>query len=92
VVTAVCELAVASCDEQSPMITGDLDRAITFTVADRAAMDHQPEDAVAVMQAWAMAQGRGGIPVTRHGCKVFSIKLRDAAPFGLTLEHHDSKK
>jgi hypothetical protein len=46
-VTAVCEFAVSSCDEHSPMITGDPDRAITFTVADRAAMDHQLEAAVA---------------------------------------------
>jgi predicted RecB family endonuclease len=92
VVTAVCEFAVSSCDELSPMITGDLDRAITFTVADRAATDHQFEDAVAVMQERAMAQGRGGIPDTRQSRKLYSAKLSDAVPFGLTLEHHNSRK
>lgn len=87
--TAVGEFGVNSCAALSPMITGDPDLAITFTVANRAAMDSQLEAAVAVMQAQAMTRGRGGILVTRHGYNLFSVRLSDAVPFGLTLEDHD---
>lgn len=87
--TAVGEFIFDSSDELSSMITENPDLAITLMVADRAAMYHQLEAAVGVMQARAMTQGRGGILVTRHGYNIFSVNLSDTVPFGLTREHDD---
>lgn len=65
----------------------DLTMAITAT--DRASMERQLDEAVAVVQTRAMLEGRHGILVTRHAYDSFSVALSGAVPFGLTLEHQD---
>lgn len=70
-------------------VSNGVDVTITVTVTDRAAMDRQLEAAVALVQAEAMVKRRGGILVTRHGWNIFSVKVSETVPFGLTRENHD---
>lgn len=62
---------------------------IAFTAVDRASMERQLDDAVAVARAQAAIEGRQGILVTRHDYSSFTVALSDAVPFGLTREHQD---
>jgi hypothetical protein len=66
-----------------------VDLAITITATDRASMEHQLDEAVAVAMTRAMHEGRQGILVTQHGNDSFTVNLSDAVPFGLTREHQE---
>jgi hypothetical protein len=62
---------------------------IALTVADRASMERQLDQAVSAAKTEAMIERRRGILVTRHGVQSFSVTLSDAVPFGETREHQD---
>lgn len=64
-----------------------LDFAIPVTVTDRASMERQLDEAVAIAMTRAMQEGRQGILVTRHHFDSFIVALSDAVPFGQTYEH-----
>ena len=60
---------------------------LTLTVADRASMDSELDAAVTAAKAYALAEKRHGILVTRHGVDKFTVALSEAVPFGFTREH-----
>ncbi|MBD1593642.1 hypothetical protein HC744_16540 [Arthrobacter sp. S1_S22] len=62
------------------------DFPLTLTVADRASMDSELDAAVTAAKAYALAEKRHGILVTRHGVDKFTVALSEAVPFGLTRE------
>lgn len=65
------------------------DFAISVTATDRASMERQLDEAVAVARTKAIRERRRGILVTRHSFSSFTVALSGAVPFGLTLEHRD---
>jgi hypothetical protein len=62
---------------------------IALTVADRANMERQLDQAVSYAKTEAMIERPRGILVTRHSFESFSVALSDAVPFGETREHQD---
>ena len=66
-----------------------VDLTITVTVTDRASMEHQLDEAVAVAMTRALIERRQGILVTRHSPGSMTVALSEAVPFGLTREHQD---
>lgn len=66
-----------------------LDLTMAITATDRASMERQLDEAVAVAKTTAIREGRQGILVTTHAHDSFTGPLSDAVPFGLTLEHQD---
>lgn len=62
---------------------------IAVTATDRASMEQQLDEAVAIAQTRAMQEGGEGILVTRHDFGSFTVALSDAVPFGLTREHQN---
>jgi hypothetical protein len=70
-------------------MTTALTLTMAVTAADRASMDRQLDEAVAVARTRAFREGRQGILVTRHDYGSFTVALSDAVPFGMTLEHQD---
>lgn len=65
------------------------DLSTAVTVSDRASMDRQLDEAVALIRERAPRGGRQGILVTRHGYDSFTVALSDEVPFGLTRERQD---
>jgi hypothetical protein len=76
-------------NEKDRTMTTALDLSMAVTAKDRASMDHQLDEAVAVAKARAMRERRQGILVTRHAHDSFTVALSDTVPFGTTLEHQD---
>jgi hypothetical protein len=74
-------------NEKDRTMTTALDLNMKVTARDRASMDRQLDEAVAVAKARAMRERRQGILVTRHAHDSFTVALSDAVPFGTTLEH-----
>ena len=72
-------------EKSGPMTTRRL--AISITATDRASMDRQLDEAMTVVKARAMRDGRHGILVARHGIDTFTVAISDSVPFGLTREH-----
>lgn len=68
-------------------MTTVLDLTMAITSTDRASMELQLGQAVAVARTMAMREGRQGILVTRHAYDSFTVVLSDAVPFGQTLEN-----
>jgi hypothetical protein len=66
-----------------------VDLPIAVTATDRASMEHQLDEAVALAMTRAMREGRQGILVTQHDNDSFTVDLSDAVPFGLTREHQE---
>lgn len=66
-----------------------VDLPIAVTAPDRASMERQLDEAVAVAVTRAMHEGRQGILVTQHDSDSFTVTLSDAVPFGLTREHQE---
>ncbi|MFE4229999.1 hypothetical protein ACFRJ8_19170 [Arthrobacter sp. NPDC056886] len=66
-----------------------VDLTITVTVTDRASMEHQLDEAVAVAMTRALIELRHGILVTRHSPGSMTVGLSEAMRFGLTREHQD---
>ncbi|MEV8112385.1 hypothetical protein [Pseudarthrobacter oxydans] len=62
---------------------------ITITATDRASMEHQLDEAVAVAMTHAMHEGRQGILVTQHDKDSFTVDISETVPFGLTREHRE---
>jgi ribose 5-phosphate isomerase len=62
---------------------------IAITATDRASMERQLDEAVAVAMTRAMHQGRQGILVTQHNNDSFTVDLSDVVPFGLTREYQE---
>jgi hypothetical protein len=71
------------------MMTTALDLTMAITATDRASMELQLDEAVAVARTRAMRAGRQGILVARHAYDSFTVALSNAVPFGLTLESQD---
>lgn len=65
------------------------DFAINIKITDRADLEHQLDQAVALAQSTAMHDRRRGILVTRHDYGTFTVKLSDAVAFGTTREHQE---
>jgi hypothetical protein len=76
-------------NEKDRTMTTALDLSMKVTARDRASMDRQLDEAVAVAKARATRERREGILVTRHAHDSFTVALSDAVPFGTTLEHQD---
>lgn len=66
-----------------------IDVAIAVIATDRASMERQLDEAVAIARTGAMQDARQGILVTRHDFGSFTVALSDAVPFGLTREHQN---
>jgi hypothetical protein len=71
------------------MTTIAAETVLTVTVTDRADMDRQLDEAVAVARERGTRGRRQGILVTRHGHDFFTVALSDTVPFGLTREYQD---
>jgi hypothetical protein len=71
------------------MTTTTTEFTIALTVAGRADMERQLDQAVSEAKTEAMIERRRGILVTRHGFESFSVALSDAVPFVETREHQD---
>lgn len=55
-------------------------------VGDRASMQDQLEQAVAVARTRGRQEGRQGVLAPRHDYGCFTVALSESVPFGLTLE------
>ncbi|TQS87368.1 hypothetical protein EU811_22580 [Arthrobacter sp. TS-15] len=63
-----------------------IDLSILITATNRANMEKQLDEAVAVARTAAIYEGCRGILITRHSIDSFTVALSDGVPYGLTRE------